>query len=280
MTLYRQLGLLPECSDELGSALHRLESVACEAAYFADSVQAEIGQLALLHVAPNVLDRIEFGRVGGQSFQEQVPVERFDIVLDDPAAVRRQAVPDDQQLAANVLGPRLQEFDQLWTADRPRMQAEVEIPKTDAGHDRQLLPVEAVLQDRRLAFWRPGLDPSGSLAQSAFVDKDDGAPFATGLFFSAGQRLPRHCLIAASSRWIARPVGRWLENPSSRRMRQTLTVLYATPNCRLINLATRASVHSPVAKSLATAPVSKALPSCCFCDASKPAGRPNGLRRH
>lgn len=184
MTLYRQLGLLPECSDELGSALHRLESVACEAAYFADSVQAEIGQLALLHVAPNVLDRIEFGRVGGQSFQEQVPVERFDIVLDDPAAVRRQAVPDDQQLAANVLGQRLQEFDELWTADRPGMQAEVEIPKTDAGHDRQLLPVEAVLQDRRLAFWRPGLDPSGSLAQSAFVDKDDGAPFATGLFLA------------------------------------------------------------------------------------------------
>src|SRR5882672_1716219 len=140
MTLNRQFGLLPERGDELASALHRLEPVACEGAYFADSVQAQIGQLALLHVAPDVLDRVEFWRVGGQSFQDEVPVERFDVVFDDPTAVRRQAVPDDQQLAANLLGQRLQEFDELRAADRPGMQAEIEVPETDAGHDRQLLP--------------------------------------------------------------------------------------------------------------------------------------------
>ena len=280
MTLYRQLGLLPECSDELGSALHRLESVACEAAYFADSVQAEIGQLALLHVAPDVFNRIEFWCVRGQSFQDQVAVERFDVVLDEATAMRRQAIPDDQQLAANLLDKSLQEFDELRAADRAGMQPEIEVPETDAGDDRQLLPVEAVLQDWGLPLGRPGLDPGGSLAQSAFVDEDDGASFATGLFFNAGQRLVRHCLIAASSRWMARPAGRWLEKPNSRRMRQTLTVLYATPNCRSINLATRASVHSSLANPLATAPASKALSSSFFCAASKPAGRPNGLRRH
>src|SRR5882724_7769085 len=280
MTLNRQFGLLPERGDELRSALHRLEPVACEAADFANSVHTQIGQLALLHVAPEVLDRVEFRRVGGQSFQDEVPVERFDVVLDEATAVRRQAVPDDEQLAANLLGQSLQEFDELRAADRTGMQSEIEIPETDASDDGELLPVEAVLQDRSLAFGRPGLDASGSLAQSAFVDEDDGAAFAAGLFFSAGQRLRRHCLIAASSRWMARPAGRWLEKPNSRRMRQTLTVMYATPNSRSINLATRASVHSSVGNPLTTAPASKALPSCCFCVASKPPGRPNGLRRH
>src|SRR5579859_964017 len=280
MTLNRQFCLLPERGDELRSALHRLEPFACEGAYFANSVQTQVGQLALLHVAPDVLGRVEFGRVGGQSLQDEVPVERFNVVLDEAAAVRRQAIPDDEQLAANLLGQRLQEFDELRAADRAGMQAEIEVPETDAGNDGELLPVEAVLQDRSLALGRPGLDPRGSLAQSAFVDEDNGAPFAAGLFFSAGQRLLRHCLIAASSRWIARPAGRWLENPNSCRMRQTLTVLYATPNSRSIHLATRASVHSSVGNPLTTAPASKALPSCFFCAVSKPPGRPNGLRRH
>ena len=75
MTLKRQFGLLPERGDELRSALHRLEPVAGEGADLANGVQAEIGQFALLHVAPDVFDRIEFRRVGGQSFQDQVSVE-------------------------------------------------------------------------------------------------------------------------------------------------------------------------------------------------------------
>ena len=60
MTLNRQFGLLPERGDELRSALHRLEPIAGEGAYLANSVQAQIGQFTLLHVAPDVLDRIEF----------------------------------------------------------------------------------------------------------------------------------------------------------------------------------------------------------------------------
>src|SRR5580658_2670412 len=280
MTLNRQFCLLPERGNELRSTLHGLEPIAGEGADLTDGVQAQIGQFALLHVAPDVFDRIEFRRVGWQSFQDQVSVERFDVVLNHPTAVRRQAIPDDQQLAANLLVKRLQEFDELRTPDCAGVQAEIEVPETDAGDHRQLLPVEAVLQYRGLAFGCPGLDARGPLAQSGFVDEDDGAAFSAGLFFSAGQRLVRHCLMAASSRWIARPVGRWLEKPSSCRMRQTWTVLYLTPSSRSINLATRARVHSSVGKSLATAPASKALPNHFFCATSKPPGRPSGLRRH
>src|SRR5271169_6887452 len=167
MTLNRQLSLLPERGDELRSALHGLESIAGEGAYLANGMQTEIGQLALLHVAPDVFDRIEFRRVRGQSFQDQVALKRFDVVLNDATAVRRQAVPDDQQLAPDLLGKGLQKFDELGSADRAGMETEIEVPETDTGDDRQLLPVEAVLQDRSLAFGRPGLDPSRPLAQSA-----------------------------------------------------------------------------------------------------------------
>src|SRR5271167_3024382 len=280
MTSDWQLSLLPERGDKTRSALHGFQSTSGEGADLADGVQAQVGQFALFHVAPDVLARIEFGSVSGQALDHDVSIERFDVLGDYATTMGRQTIPNHQQLAADLLGQRLQEFDELRTADGASVHAEVEIPEADTGDHRQLLPIEAVLQHRCLTFRRPSLDPSGALAQSAFVDEDDGAPFAAGLFFSAGQRLARHCLIAASSRWIARPAGRWLEKPSSRRIRQTLTVLYATPNSRSINLATRASVHSSVGKSLATAPASKALPSCFFCAASMPPGRPNGLRRH
>jgi hypothetical protein len=127
-----------------------------EVADLVDGAQAEIGQFAPRHVAPDVLDRAQFRRVCGQSFQDQVSVERFDVVLDDPSAVRRQAVPDDQQFAANLLGQRVQELDELRIADRAGMEREIEVPEADPDDDRQLLPVEAVLQDRSLAYGRPG----------------------------------------------------------------------------------------------------------------------------
>src|SRR5712692_3482783 len=158
MTLNGQFGLLPERGDELRSALHGPEPVASEGTDLANRVEAKIGQLALLHIAPDVFDGIEFRGIRRQPFENNVSVERFDEVLDDATAVRRQAVPDDQQLAANLLSKRVQEVDELGTADRAGMQPEIKVPETDTGDDRQLFPVEAVLQDRSLALGCPGLD--------------------------------------------------------------------------------------------------------------------------
>lgn len=57
MTSNWQLGLLPERGYEL--------------------------QLVLLHASPNVLDRIEFGGSCRQPLENDVPIERFDVVGDD-----------------------------------------------------------------------------------------------------------------------------------------------------------------------------------------------------
>jgi hypothetical protein len=86
----------------------------------------------------------------------------------------------------------------------------------------------------------------GSFAQSAFVDKDDGSALLAGFFFMAGHRTSFQRWIAGSSRWVARPVGRWQLQPSERRMRQTCPGWYRRPVWRSIRSATRGVVHNPV----------------------------------
>lgn len=194
--------------------------------------------------------------------------------------MRRQTILNDEQLALDLPDQCFHEFNELRPAKGAVAQLKVKVPKGDAGNDRQLFPVEAVLQHRRLAFGCPGLDAGGTFAQSGFVDKDDGACLSAGLFFSAGQRLAFHCALAASSRWMALPVGRWLEKPSARKMCQTLGRLNSTPNSRFISAATRASVHNSVANPFSSAPASSSLDNRFRSFALSAAGRPNCLRRH
>jgi hypothetical protein len=85
--------------------------------------------------------------------------------------------------------------------------------------------------------------------------------------------------MAGSSRWIARPVGRWLENPSPRSSRHTCVVLYTRPNSTSSSAPTRASVHSSVGKPHATAPATSRLDKLDFSAVDNPAGRPSGVRR-
>src|ERR1700722_15530982 len=155
MTSDWQLGLLPERGDKTRSALHGFQSTAGEGANLADGMQTQVGQLAVFHVAPDVLDRIEFGSVGRQALDHDMSIECFDILGNHATTVSRQAIPNHQQLAADLLAQRLQEFDELRTADGASVQAKVEVPETDAGNHRQLLPIEAVLQHRGLTFRRP-----------------------------------------------------------------------------------------------------------------------------
>lgn len=86
--------------------------------------------------------------------------------------------------------------------------------------------------------------------------------------------------MAGSSRWIARPVGRWLENPNSRSTRHTWVVPYARPNSVFSSTPTRAKVHNSVGKPHATAPATSRLDSRLRSPADSPPGRPKGLRRH
>ena len=98
-----------------------------------------------------------------------------------------------------------EELDDLRAADRSRKQAEVEVPPRHPRHRRQHLPVEVILQHRRLSPWRPSAAAVRALAQSAFVDEDDGAPLFLGFFLISGQRCCFQRRILSSSRSSARP---------------------------------------------------------------------------
>jgi hypothetical protein len=64
----------------------------------------------------------------------------------------------------------------------------IEVPESDAGNDRQSLPVEVKPEDRRLSSRRPRAPPMGPLAQAAFVYEDDRPALFLSFFLIAGQR--------------------------------------------------------------------------------------------
>src|SRR5215831_19468322 len=113
-----------------------------------------------------------------------------------------------------------QKFDDLGAANSSGKEPEVKVPKSDSGDRRKGFPGEVILQHRRLSFLGPRARAVRSLAQSTFVDEDDGAPFFLGFFLISTQRFSFHSRILASSRSRARPTGRWQLQPSFCRMRQ------------------------------------------------------------
>jgi len=77
------------------STLHGLETVACELADLADGVTAQVGNLVLLEVSPDRLNRIEFGSVGRQAGNGQRSILILQPRLDLAAAVDGGTIPDD-----------------------------------------------------------------------------------------------------------------------------------------------------------------------------------------
>ena len=126
----------------------------------------------------------------------------------------RAPVPHQQQLSGNVPQQVFEKRHHLPSADRSGIQPEIEIPQRDARDDRKRLPVEVILQHWRVASPRPGPAAVRSLAQSAFVEKDDRSPLFLGFFLMSGQVTFFQWRMARSLRSSARPTGRWQLQPS------------------------------------------------------------------
>ena len=182
MTSERQFGLLPECGDEVRFPLHGFEAIASELANLADRIQAEVGDLVCLQVAPNGLDRIEFGSVGRQTGDGKMTALFLKPGAYLATAVDGCAIPDDQERALDLALEGAEEFDDLLRANGAGKEAEVELPERQSGDRRQLLPGEAVLQHRRVTAQTPSTRHARAFAQSGFVDEDDGSAFALGFF--------------------------------------------------------------------------------------------------
>ena len=94
-------------------------------------------------------------------------------LLGDLTAVGRKSVPNQQDVTVDAAEQVFEELDDLLGLDGLFEDLKVEVPESDAGDDRQSLPVEVKLEDRCLPSRRPRAPPMGPLAQAAFVYEDD-----------------------------------------------------------------------------------------------------------
>src|SRR6516165_4270929 len=121
-----QFGLLPERGNQGGATLHRAQPVTRAAGKRPEGACAEVAELVLLQVSPDVFRRIELGSVGRQVLQLNGAVETLDVVAHQLTAMRGQPVPDHQHLAADVSTQGVQELDDLRSLDRSREESKVE----------------------------------------------------------------------------------------------------------------------------------------------------------
>ncbi len=155
---------------------------------FGEVLGAGVGEFVVLAVAPDVLGRIQLRSLGWQVFGVDAALLRGYELLHHSAAMRGEPVPHQQELSGNMPQQVFEKRHDLWRADRSGIEPEIEIPQRDAGDDRKRLPVEVVLQHWCVAPPRPGPAAVRTLAQSAFVQKDDRSPLFLGFFLMSGQR--------------------------------------------------------------------------------------------
>ena len=132
----------------------------------------QVGQLVLLPITPEVLHRVKFRGISWETFHPDFPFQAFQVCAHESAAVGGHAVPDDQQLALDVMLEVFQEVDNLLGLDRTGVEAKVKVPPRQPGDGRELFPVEVELQDRSLAFGTPCANPVWLLAQATFINED------------------------------------------------------------------------------------------------------------
>ena len=126
----------------------------------------------LFPVRPQILHRIEFGRIGGKEFEPQACALLADKVPYQVAAMTGQAIPNDQELAWQMTQQMLEELDHLRTFDGAGKESKVKVPPRHPRHRRQGFPVAVILQHRALSPRRPGAAAMGPLAEPALVDEN------------------------------------------------------------------------------------------------------------
>ena len=174
-----------------------------------------------LEPRPDVLHRVEFRSIRGQSFDHDAAACGIDIVAHPAAAVSLGAVPQDEQRSSKVTLQGVEEFYDTLLVDRAVVEAKAESGAMQPGNRGNMIPVEAELHDRALSLGCPGANPRGTLRECRLVDEDDQPCLLAGFFLSPGQVRFFQCSIATSSRSSARRSGLWLEKPSCPNNRQT-----------------------------------------------------------
>ena len=101
MTL-KQICLFPASHDDTGAMLGTFELVAGCRLQLGEIVRAEIRQRMPFEPSPQILDRIQVGRVRRQISYLDVPAGAVQIVPHQLRPVRLEAIPDNQERSFEV----------------------------------------------------------------------------------------------------------------------------------------------------------------------------------
>ena len=139
---------MPESTDQGRATLHGTQAVASTGFQIGEVPGAAIGEFVVLEMTPDVLRGVELGGIGRELLDLDGALEGFEVLAHERRAMRGQAVPDHEQGFADLASQGIEELDDLRAFDCTRKESEVEAPEGDSGDDRELMPVEVVLQDR------------------------------------------------------------------------------------------------------------------------------------
>lgn len=166
-------------------------------------------ELNTLQVVPDALIWVELRRVSGQSlemdsFSSTVGQKGFDHL----AAMDRGAIPDNEQLAWDMLQQMLQEANDIWPFERAVLHHRVQLALWREGTDRGQVGIgEQVTQDRCLSNGCVGPYDHRQQIEARFVHEHQRVALCYGFFCSSGQRSSCQRRIASSSRCRARRIG-------------------------------------------------------------------------
>ena len=95
--------MVPEGADEAGAfTADAAQSMGGPAGELPEIAGAQVGQLVLFPVTPEILNRIEFWGISRKTFHPDFTVQTFEVRPHQSAAVGGHAVPNDEQLAFDV----------------------------------------------------------------------------------------------------------------------------------------------------------------------------------
>ncbi len=181
-------------------------------------VGTAVGQGAF-EMIPDALVRVQFGRVCGERDQVQAGGAGEEFLHGLPA-VDVAIVQQHDQLAADLVQQLAEEPLHFFALNVVLVQVAVQRTMEalgadgDAGDGGNPVVAIPIPQNGGLPHGTPGFADGGDQEESRFVDKDDMGCQPRGVFFTRGQTVRFHAVMAISSRSAARPSGFWWLHPN------------------------------------------------------------------
>ena len=150
-------------------------------------MREKIGPLAILRVAPGVIDDVQIGGIG----REILPLDAAAVyIVEQPLSffVPTEPIPNDAQRSLEVTVQALHKGNEVLTGDMGRLHGEIEAQAVldrrdgDGADDREAIMAVPAVLDRGLPPRGPGLSNGGVKHEAGFIHEAEGSSLALGFF--------------------------------------------------------------------------------------------------